>query len=406
MRRLVATAVVVASAALPLHPSSATAVVPPPGVLVTAASFGLHDSAQNATASYGAIRLWDTGTTWAQLEPAPGTYDWARLDAYVANAGARRTKVTLVLGSTPTWAATDPTADSAGWLGLGNSSPPRSESDWVRYVGAVATRYRGRIDSYQVWNEASLLTFWKGTPDQMARLTQLASFRVHAVDPAAKVVSTPMLPRQTAWTAWSTAYLQALRARGWPVDVFAVHSYQPDALAYPDGRFVTLRRSRALLAAVRAPARPLWDTEANYSNAAFHLRKIGGQQAADWTARAYLDSLRMGVSRTYWYAWNNPVGHLGVTMSAGSPSQRAFSVLQSWIVGSTFQGCAVTKAPTRVVVTSCAFRRGARTAWVVWGSANARTALPVRARSICRLLTGCRVANRFTFVTTSPVLLR
>ena len=377
------------------------------GRAVTAAAFGMHDSRQAATNAYGALRLWDTGTTRADIEPAKGAYSWARLDAYVAYARARKMKVTLVLGSTPAWAAaTTKAPGTGGYLGPAASSPPRDRADWVRYVGAVATRYRGRIDSYQIWNEAALPGFWSGTPAQLADLTQLANAKIKSVDRRALVVATAVLPRQTAWSTWASAYLRALAVRKWPVDVFAVHSYQPDAVAHPDGRALTLRRAQDLLTSLKAPAKPLWDTEANYTSKAFTKTKVTGQRAADYTARAYLDSLRSGVDRTFWYAWDNPVPNLGITMTSGSTSQRGLVSVQKWVVGSTFRGCAAVKAKTKVVVTTCTFQRGKVVSRVVWASANARTALPaVTAKRVCQLLTGCRPVTKATYVTTSPQLL-
>ncbi len=400
MRRLVALAAAAASVLVVGTPTTAAQAAPAPVAVarvVAAESFGMHDSAQVATAGYGALRLWDTGTTWADLAPARGRYDWKKLDWYVAKARARHTKVTLVLGGTPTWAARRGAA-------VPSASVPAA-ADWSAYVTAVATRYRGRIDSYQVWNEAALPQFFAGTPVQLADLTAVANVRIKAVDKRALVVATGMLPRQTAWTRWAGAYLNALKARRWPVDAFAVHSYQPDAIATPDGRLLTLQRAQALLAAVKAPKRPLWDTEANYTSRAYVGRKLGGQVAADYTARAFLDSTRAGVDRTFWYSWNNPVANLGITMTTGSTSQRALTTVRGWVVGATYRGCATARATTRVVVTTCRFTRGRATSYVVWASGNARTALPVKARRVCALLTGCKPVTKATVVTTSPQLL-
>ncbi|MBC7640662.1 MAG: hypothetical protein H7231_12895 [Rhodoferax sp.] len=374
--------------------------------LVDPASFGLNTVHSAATVPYGAVRLWDTRTTWAHLEPVRGVFEWARLDGYVARARAQRVPVLLVLGSTPAWAATQPTAPGAGWLARGSSSPPYSDADWVAYVDAVVARYKGRIGAYQIWNEAQSPQFWKGTPTGLAHLTRLAAQRVAALDPSAVVVSTPLQPRQPSWRAWSAAYLSALAERGWPVDVFAVHSYQPDVLATPDGRFDLLRQVQSVLRAAGAPRRPLWDTEVNYSSPAFADHPVQGQQAADWTARTYLDSIRLGVARTYWYAWDDPLDVLGVTMTPGGPSQRAFTALQGWVAGSTFRGCASPPSPTGVVVTNCTFSRGDRRTSVVWASAGGRAPVPVGARSVCGLLTGCRPVDEHASITTSPVLLQ
>lgn len=366
----------------------------------------MHDARGTSSAAYGSVRLWDTGTTWARLQPEPGHFDWSRLDRLVAGAEARGAEVTLVLGSTPAWAAADPTAEGAPWLTVGASSPPRSTREWAAYVGAVGQRYRGRISSYEVWNEAALRLFWKGTPDQLAALTKVATDRMRAVDPSARVVSTSLLPRQRAWTRWARSYLAGLRSRGWPVDAFALHSYQPNHLATPDGRVRTVRSVQQLLADVGAPRRPLWDTEANFTSPAFAVRKVTGERSADWLARAYLDSVRLGVARTYWYGGNSSTTLLAINTPSGSPSAAALTTTRGWLVGATMTGC--TTSPRGV--TACTLVRGSARrpirSVLAWAATDRAAPLPVRARTICTLLGGCRPVTRATTVTSSPVLLR
>ncbi len=388
------------------RPSTTTATKAPLGRMVRPVAFGLHDPHQQSTVPNGAIRLWDTDTAWYDLQPARGEWRFDHLDEMVARAETQRVKPMLVLGATPAWAAEDPTAPSAPWLRPGTSSPPVRESDWVTYVRTVATRYRGRIDAYQVMNEGSLWQFWRGSPERLARLTVLAQRAIKAADPAAYVVSTPMLPRQKRWKPWSTRYLTALKARGWPVDVFAVHSYQPDAMSNPEGRVTGIRTMQGLLRTLGAPRRPMWDTEANYSAASYYAPKVVGPQSADWVARAYLDSLRLGIARTYWYAYDAPVGHLRITLVPASFAASGYAAVSSWLVGSRFLGCTDTRAVTKVTVTTCSFTRGLRTSRVVWASANRRTKLPGKTYAACRLVTACVRTASTVYVTTSPQLLR
>jgi hypothetical protein len=377
-----------------------------PAAVVRASAFGMHDGQDRVGAGYGALRLWDTGTTWARLEPAPGRFDWARLDTLVERARTRGVAVTLVLGSTPAWAARDPLAHGASWLGAGASSPPRSNAAWAAYVDAVVSRYRGRIDSYEIWNEAALPEFWKGTPDQLARLTQIAAARIKAKDPAALVVSTSLLPRQRAWQRWATTYLEGLQRRRWPVDVFAMHSYQPNHLADPDGRVTTVRTVQRLLTRFGVGGRPLWDTEVNYTSPAYAQRKVEGTRAADWMARTYLDSLRLGLGRTYWYPANDSTRLLAMYVRRGGPAATGLVTVQEWVVGATFGGCRTSAGSAGAVVTTCALQRGRARSWVAWSSSDRPSPLPVRASTVCTLLRGCSGADGGTRVTTSPVLLR
>ncbi|MGZ4595188.1 MAG: endo-1,4-beta-xylanase [Actinomycetes bacterium] len=402
-----ATLVAALSAASTINPAAAAATTKTPaGTKITAQVFGLHDPKQQSTVPNGAIRLWDTNTGWDDLQPAPDQWNFAHLDAMVARAAAKKVKPMLVLGATPAWAVEDPTAPSAPWLQPGTASPPRTEADWITYVSTVAKRYRGRIDAYQIMNEGSLWQFWRGTPERLARLTVLASRAIKLADPAALVVATPMLPRQRTWTDWSTRYLQALKDRRWPVDVFAIHSYQPDSKSNPDGRATGIRRVEKLLTTMGAPKRPLWDTEANYSAASYYAPKVIGEQSTDWVARAYLDSIRLGVARTYWYAYDVPVGHLRITLGQGNLAASGYSAVARWLVGSTYLGCQNSLSPKRVQVTTCTFTRKKHTSWVVW-TADRHTRLRLKTATVaCHLLTPCVPVTKQTYVTTSPMLLR
>ena len=271
----------------------------------------------------------------------------------------------------------------------------------------MATRYAGRIDSYQIWNEGGLPQFWSSTPAKLAELTAAAYVAIKEADPYAKVVATAMLPRQSSWLTWSRAYLKALRDHNWPVDVFAIHSYQPDNLANPDGRVIVIKRTKDLLRSVHAPLRPLWDTEANYTSHAYFwpYQKIAGQRAAAWVARAYIDSLRLRINRTFWYSYDQSVGSLGVTIGPDTAAARAFNSVMSWTVGATFIGCKASRTATGVTVTRCYFLRGTHTSRVIWASANLHTRLR-HGTTVCRLTSGCSARTSQTLVTSSPLLVR
>ena len=46
------------------------------------------------------------------------------------------------------------------YYGGGTASEPKKLSYGPRWVREVATRYKGRITSYQIWNEANLASFF------------------------------------------------------------------------------------------------------------------------------------------------------------------------------------------------------------------------------------------------------
>jgi hypothetical protein len=159
-----------ASANLPTERTAARARVHT--VKVDPRIFGLHDAhlhslSRNGT---GSIRLWDTGVNWQQLQPAgPGSIDWTttaaqRLVSIVNQAWKNHTEVTYVVGRTPTWATDHSTTYVDG-------TEPPDPTAYADFLGQLMDHFKnfkgsGRpgIANYQVWNEANIATFWRGTP--------------------------------------------------------------------------------------------------------------------------------------------------------------------------------------------------------------------------------------------------
>src|SRR5271167_1069568 len=167
--------------------SAATSELQAPKTPIPASYFGLHihhlsyptPSTSWPDVPVPAWRLWDAAVTWPFLEPAKGQWQFDRLDGYLSLAEKHGTTVLLTLGMSPGWAngGSKPTA------------PPQDIDDWRAYVTTVASRYKGRIPAYEVWNEPNLTDFWTGTTDQLIALTKAAAEIIHSVDPKAIVVS-------------------------------------------------------------------------------------------------------------------------------------------------------------------------------------------------------------------------
>ncbi len=156
--------------------------------------FGMHvhdlsNPVPQVNQKFGAIRIWDNGVRWDEINTANNVYDFSKLDAVVANAEATgANEIMYVLGSTPEWLATDTSIPN--YLGaVGANSMPRDLGAWDKWVREVVSKYKGRIDSYQVWNEVNFSSFFSGTPEQMVELTRRAAKIVHDVDPSAEVVT-------------------------------------------------------------------------------------------------------------------------------------------------------------------------------------------------------------------------
>jgi polysaccharide biosynthesis protein PslG len=396
-------------------PSSAHAAPRPTndlvGTTVHRDLFGMHvfnlQDGQWPTVPVGAIRLWDNATTWGQIETAPGVFDWTNLDTAVATAEKNGVNdILMVLAGTPRWATDNPSSGGLAGVLPGAAGMPRNIGDWDDWVRAVVTRYKGRITSYQPWNEANLSTFSTGSAKQMAQLTKHAYDIVKSIDPAATVVAPSTGTRLSGpFKKFYPAYLSELKALGWPVDAWSAHTY-PASLGTPVDRAKLAQMYLAVLRAAGAPDLPVWDTENNFGLAGPGAQNpdqdINGSRAASWTARTYLDALRLGISRVYWYSWQPFPAYLdllGIQMSTGTPGAVAYKTLQDWIVGATYNGC---KGSAKV---TCTFTKDGVTSKIVWAQAG-RAVFATRGFSqVCSLDGTCKAAKKKIRVA-GPVQLR
>jgi hypothetical protein len=75
--------------------------------------------------------------------------------------------------------------------------PPQNLNHFTDFLTAVATRYKGRIQAYQIWNEPNLAREWGNKPPNAAEYTQMlkAGYQtIKAIDPNAIIVSAGMAP--------------------------------------------------------------------------------------------------------------------------------------------------------------------------------------------------------------------
>jgi hypothetical protein len=132
---------------------------------------------------------------WNLVEGAgKGVYDWSRLDWIVYECNKLGLDLLVRVDCPPTWAG-----------GTQNcvlpNTPPRSYADYGDFVYAVATRYKGRIRAYEVWNEPNLAREWGGRPpnaSQYVALLREAYRRIKQADPNAMVVSAGLTPTGTS----------------------------------------------------------------------------------------------------------------------------------------------------------------------------------------------------------------
>ncbi|HEU4732205.1 MAG TPA: hypothetical protein VFT22_30125, partial [Kofleriaceae bacterium] len=116
--------------------------------------------------------------------------------------------------------------------------------------------------------------------------------------------------------------------------------------------------------------RPLWNTETGWYVVRPRLAADGKQlagalseaDAAASVARAFVLARAAGVSRFYWYSWDNDdTGFADREGHVRAPG-RALAEVQAWLVGAQLDGC----RRAADGVWSCGLRRDGHAQWIVW----------------------------------------
>ncbi len=127
--------------------------------------------------------------SWSDLEPTEGQVDFSALDTMVDALEAQKLNILITVTGTPNWARTSQEEDG----------PPDDFADFGRFMGALAGRYAGRVQAYEIWSEPNLRREWNSTAHPISATSYIELLRqgynaVKAADPAAIVVSAGLAP--------------------------------------------------------------------------------------------------------------------------------------------------------------------------------------------------------------------
>jgi hypothetical protein len=350
----------------------------------------------NPLVQFGTTRSWDAypGLDWADANPAPGQYNFAPLNAFIALNQARGAEIIYTFGRTPQWASTQPNAP--GPYGPGQCGPPNLAA-WDQYVAAVVTSAAGRIHYWELWNEPNYAEFYCGDIPTMVTLAQHAYGIIKSIDPAAKVLSPAT--SGSAGPAWLAAFLSGGGSSY--VDIIAFHGYGT-GVAENVNQIVS--SFRTVMNADANPSMPMWDTEGSWGECT-----IGDDSdRAAFVAKYYVLQWSLGVARVVWYAYDNTDcwGRLEGTTPALNAAGTAYYETYQWIVGATLtKPCRADGNGTWV----CSLTRpGGYQAEIVWNSTGNIASYGVpEAMAEYRDLTGkCNpITNGVVPVGNSPILI-
>jgi hypothetical protein len=232
-------------------------------------------------------------------------------------------------------------------------------------VTALATRYRGRIRYYELWNEPDAPNFWHGTVAQLVRMCRDAAAVIRRIDTTARLLSPSFHgPSATSW--FVNQYLAS--GGGGTFDIVNFHGRAPRDNGNPDNFLTSYAQAASALRAAGLDTLPFWDDEAG----PLEGDVTNADNTAAYVSRAFIVRASVGMGRFYYAQWDAkaPYGLVG------SIAATAYAVTAGWLTGAIVGPC--TNAGT---LWTCAVSRpngfSAELAWDASQSCNGGTCTTV-----------------------------
>jgi polysaccharide biosynthesis protein PslG len=212
-----------------------------------------------AVARRAGVKYLRCAFSWNGIEKEPGKYDWQFWDNLVALAEGNKIQLIPYVAYTPEWAARDA---KDFW-----KQPPRDPKLYADLMFTLAARYRGRVRSWEIWNEPDNKDYWLGTAAEFADLVMQAATRIRQADPSAVLVLGGMAngPGDFFRTLIAEHHLDRY------VDVVAMHAYPESWLNGPaELIFQQWVPQMQQLIAADGSGDDLWLNEMGYPDYRFH----------------------------------------------------------------------------------------------------------------------------------------
>jgi len=244
--------------------------------------------------------------TWNRIERNKGEYDWAPYEQLVDQCRAAGIILFGNLAYAPPFH--DPRT-------------PEGAEAYARLAAEAARRFKGKVDYWQIWNEPNG-GFWKGSPEEYARLLAAAGKAIHGANPDAKVLGLNMAFCDVIWVekilrlvpydCFDIACFHPYRPPSapeekfdwWELDQYVKSWHRHDLTPeYPLVRMTFLEQADELVKVMArfGKPKPLWVTEICWNS---HIHPYGTSELrqADLAVRFHVLCIASGkVEKAFWW---------------------------------------------------------------------------------------------------------
>lgn len=346
---------------------------------------GIRPFAWASAAAQDGARLNRFSFDWQVVEPKPGSFDFSVPDAFVASDAAQGFLTIATLEHTPYWATAVATSNPAPQVPTGLSLPWNDPGNvWGAFVYAAATRYRGRIAYYEVWNEPDLLggAGWAGSRADYFQLLKVGYQAIKAADPAAQVI-TGSLNYNPTWLndvfSADTADPEAA-ANGYFFDAVGLHSYGRSSGLYTMGQ-----SARAVMSHFGFTGKAVIATEMGIpvdDNPPVPATGLIGtsDEAASYLLEAFAAALAGGIDRVLVYRASDvgQTSYWGLRKASGVPRATAAAFA---LAARYYSGVQAATLSTSDPITRVDLDEGQQRVTVLWNNAPRPASVAVAANS-------------------------
>lgn len=233
---------------------------------------------------------------WHRIEKLPGVFDWSYFDQTVNLYNARGINIVGVLTPAVGW-ATPFAEDAANQV----SFFPPDPNLYAEFVQTVVSRYKGRVNYWEVWNEPENEFYWKPKPESKAYATllKLTYPVIKKANPEAKVLLAGIVP-------FGLQFLRELAADGvWDsFDILSLHPFV-DPFGPEEAQIGSHGIGEVKTLFAQYGSKPIWATEFGWSTGASDRsphRSGEPEDQANYLVRGAILMHAAGAERVFWYS--------------------------------------------------------------------------------------------------------
>ena len=169
---------------------------------------------------------------------------------------------------------------------------PQNLPLYINYVETVVTRYKGKVDAWEIWNEPNVpIRFWNGPAKDFFALSKAAAQKIKEVDPNAYIVAGAFFrsPSSFIKRMWKYGALEN-------VDAISLHPYSntPESMIRVYDSFERLIRKLGF-------AGDIWVTEIGFPVAGFYPMTIPERMLGDYIVKTITLLAAKGARTIFWY---------------------------------------------------------------------------------------------------------